>query len=132
VAVCHPDTLLDERVAKRVHPNREHAFEPEGLAVDETLRVDPAAAPLVRGHRPPVAVVIDLFLESACKHNAISGWGHRGHQEGVVTPGVAAGDRPEANPPSPLVTSHSRRRAVFRSPQTSRPNETSGTSAMDR
>src|SRR2546426_5021237 len=94
-AVRHPHALLEQRVAERKGPDREHPVERERLQVAVPARVHRAVAELVRGQRIPAAVVDAPVDEAAHEHRP----GHRRGGGPPEQPPIPARGYPRPRPP---------------------------------
>jgi hypothetical protein len=98
LAVHHDDPLLEQRVAERVFPHRQRAFEPERVEMLEAARIDGAVSVLVG--RKPVAhtAVLRKDFDLRDQHRALRRRLQRRDEQPVVAPRTSAGDRARREP----------------------------------
>ena len=89
-----PDARLDANEPNRKNPDRDRAVELKALDVDVTGWADRAAAPAIGEERPALFAVDEFGVGLGPDQPAAERRIDRRHQQPVIAPGQAAGDRP--------------------------------------
>jgi hypothetical protein len=98
LAVLHPDTLLDERIAERERPHGHRAVGFEAFDRGVAVRIDRAVPIPIARERVRAAPVTRDFIDVRNEQTAGDRRCERGDEQAVVTPRAQARDRPACEP----------------------------------